>query len=44
MNIISLEKNIGIKDLRIGLPISEKIVGKLGPFEKIRIDKNSVKF
>jgi len=31
------------KDLQIGLALSEKIVGRLGPYEHIKSDRNIIK-
>lgn len=44
LNFIGLERNLTLKDIRVGLCISEKIVGKLGPYEKIIVKKNTVRF
>jgi len=44
LNQAALEKNSLVKDLRVGIPVSLKIVGKIGPFEKLIIEGNVVKF
>jgi len=43
LNAITLEKNMRLKELQIGLALSEKIVGRLGPYEHIKIDRNILK-
>lgn len=44
MNAMILSKNSNLKELKVGLALSEKIVGKLGPYQYIKIDGNVVKF
>ncbi|EAR95983.2 ATPase, histidine kinase-, DNA gyrase B (macronuclear) [Tetrahymena thermophila SB210] len=44
LNVMTLGRNLKVKELKVGIPISQKIIGKLGPYEKIQFEKNVVRF
>ncbi|KAL4504131.1 hypothetical protein ABPG72_020969 [Tetrahymena utriculariae] len=44
LNVMTLGRNLKVKELKVGIPISQKIIGKLGPYEIIKFEKNVVKF
>ncbi|KAL4459493.1 hypothetical protein ABPG74_018106 [Tetrahymena malaccensis] len=44
LNVMTLGRNLKVKELKVGIPISQKIIGKLGPYESIKFEKNVVKF